>query len=256
MGALARALLARRSARTGPDQLRVRCKDGARTAEAAGKTDDLELQLEAARLHVVDVLESGDLAAAAEAEQQAEDLVGRLGRPLYFCYPPMWRAMHALAVGDYGAADPLIERFRSDARRANYGAVDQVWLAQRMRLQLDTDGAESVLPFAEHWAEQLPQSWSSAPALLHALEGRQEESRRHFAVSAADDFAHVPRTLSWAYVMAQLREVAALLADADSARALRRHLAPWAHQAIVVSSGALYLGSGAHYLGLCLRTPR
>ena len=253
-GALARALLARRSARTGPEQLRVRCEDGALTAEAAGESDDLELQLEVARLHVVDVLESGDLAAAAEAEQRAVDLVDRLGRPLYFWYPPMWRAMQALAVGDYAAADPLIEQFRAEARRANYDAVDQVWLAQRMRLHLDTDGLESVLSCLEHWAERMPYSWSFGPALVHALHGRREESQRHFEVIAADDFGRVPRTLSWAYVMAQLAEVASLLEDVDAARSLSRHLAPWAQQAIVVGSGALYLGSGAHYLGLCLRT--
>jgi hypothetical protein len=252
--ALAAALLARRSARAGPDWLPDRLADAPRITRAAEATGDLELQLEAARLHLVDVLKAEDLAAAAVAEAAAEELVGRLGRPLYFWYPPMWRAMRALAVGDLAAAEDLVEAFLAAGRRANYGDVDKVWLALRLQLHLDRGDVAPVLaPLSEQGAE-FPWRWSGAMALVHARLGHREEAAAHLADAAAEDYARVPKDLSRGYVLAHLAEAAALLGDAEAARTIGDLLLPWAGQAVVLGSGAVYLGSGAHHVGICLRT--
>ena len=252
--ALAAALLARRSARARPEWLPDRLADAPRIAVAAEATGDLELQLEAARLHLVDVLKAEDLDAAAAAEATADELVRRLGRPLYFWYPPMWRAMRALAVGDLAAADGLIEDFRAAGRRANYGDVDKVWLALRLQLQLERGDVAPVLAPLSDQAAAFPWRWSGALAVVNALLGDREEAAAHLADAAADDFARVPQDLSRGYVLAHLAEAAALLEDADAARAVGSLLLPWAGQAVVLGSAAVYLGSGAHYVGICLRT--
>ncbi len=253
-GALATALLARRSAWARPEWLPDRLADAPRIARAAEATGDLELQLEAARLHLVDVLKAEDLAAAAEVQATAEALVARLGRPLYFWYPPMWRAMRAIAVGDLAAADGLVEAFRAEGRRANYGDVDKVWLALRLRLQMDREDVAPVLaPLAEQAAE-FPRHWAAGLAVVFALLGRRDEAAGHLAEAVADDFDRVPQDLSRAYILAHIAEAAALLEDADVARAVGGLLLPWAGQAVVLGSGAVYLGSGAHHVGISLRT--
>ena len=253
-GAAAAALLARRAARPGPEELAGRLADAPRITRAAAATGDLELQLEAARLHLVDVLKAEDLATAADVQAEAEALVARLGRPLYFWYPPMWRAMLALAAGDLAAAGPLVEEFRAEGRRAHYGDVEKVWLAQRLRLQLDVGDVAPLLEEMRAQAERYPERWTFGLALVLALLGRREEAAAHLVDAVADDYARVPRDLSRAYVLAHLAETAALLGDAEVARCVGRLLLPWAGQAVVLGSGAVYLGSGAHYIGLCLRT--
>jgi hypothetical protein len=251
--ALAAALLARRSGRAGPEWLPDRLADAPRIARAAATTGDLELQLEAARLHLVDVLKAEDLAAAAEVQAAAEALVRRLGRPLYFWYPPLWRAMTALAVGDLDAAEGLIEEFRAEGRRANYGDVDKVWLALRLRLQIDRGDVAPVHAALFEQAEQFAWRWSGGLAMVEALLGRREQAAAHLAAAVADDYARVPQDLSRAYVLAHIGEAAALLGDTDVARSVAELLRPWSGQAVVLGSGALYLGSGAHYVGICLR---
>jgi tetratricopeptide (TPR) repeat protein len=252
--ALATALLARRSVWAGPERLPDRLADAPRIARAAEATGDLELQLEAARLHLVDVLKAEDLAAAAEAQATAEALVRRLGRPLYFWYPPLWRAMRSLAVGDLAAADGLIEQFRAEGLRANYADADKVWLALRLRLALDTGDVAPVLAALTEQGEEFGWRWSGAQALVDALLGHRDQAAAHLAEAVGDDYARVPRDLSRAYVLAHIAEAAALLGDADVARDVGRLLQPWVGQAIVLGSAALYVGSGAHHVGICLRT--
>ena len=252
--ALAAALLARRSAWAGPEHLPNRLADAPRIARAAEATGDLELQLEAARLHLVDVLKAEDLAAAGAAQARAEELVERLGRPLYFWYPPLWRAMRALAEGDLAAADGLVETFRAEGRRAHYGDVDKVWLALRLQLLLATGDVAPLLAPLREQAAEYPWRWSFALALVHARLGDRDPAAGHLADAVGDGYARVPRDLSRAYVLAHLAEVAAVLQDAEVARTVGGLLLPWAGQAIVLGSGAVYLGSGAHHLGLCLRT--
>jgi hypothetical protein len=162
--------------------------------------------------------------------------------------------MTALAVGDLEAAEGLIEEFRAEGRRANYGDVDKVWLALRLRLQLDRGDVEPVLAPLREQAEEFAWRWSGGLALVEALLGHRESAAAHLASAVADDYARVPQDLSRAYVLVHIAEAAALLGDAGVARAVGQLLLPWAGQAVVLGSGALYLGSGAHYVGICLRT--
>jgi len=162
--------------------------------------------------------------------------------------------MRAIAVGELGLADELVEEFRDEGRRAHYGDVDKVELALRLRLHLDRGDVEPVLaPLAEQAAE-FPVHWAAGLALVCALLGRRDEAAAHLAAAVADDYARVPEDLSRGYILAHIAEAAALLDDAEVARTVGGLLAPWTGQAIVLGSGAVYLGSGAHYVGICLRT--
>lgn len=251
--ALARALLAQRAAQTGPERLTERLVAGRRTLDAADATDDHELRLEAARLHLLDLLESGDVVAADAVQERAAGLVAELGRPLYFWYPPMWRAARALLVEDPRAAE-LVDAFRDVARRAHYADVDQVWAAQRMRLLLDAGDPAAALEVVQPFIERWPQRWSFAGALLRARLGDHEAASRHLALHADAGFENVVRDLSWGYVMTHLAEAAHLLGDAGAAARAAELLTPWAGHVVVLGSGALVVGSACRSLGLALAT--
>lgn len=251
--ALAHALLALRAAQSDPRHLTDRLAAGPRIAAAADGTDDLELRLEATRLRLTDLLEAGDLAGADAMQTAATTLIEQLGRPLYFWYPPMWRSMRALLAGDYRAARPLIDAFRVEARRAHYGAVEQVWGGQLMRLHLETGDVAALLPTVDHLLTLHPRFEFAAAAVL-ARVGDRDRAQVHLDRCAADDFSLVPDDLAWASTMAHLAEAAAVLDDAATAARIADRLLPWAGQHVVVGAGAMCLGAGSHYVGLALHT--
>ncbi|WP_199424162.1 adenylate/guanylate cyclase domain-containing protein [Actinotalea solisilvae] len=252
--AIAGALLAQRPAQAGPALLARRLEAGRRTLAAADATEDLELRLEAERLHLLDTLEHGDLAAADAAQERATDLVARLGRPLWFWYPPMWRAARALLAGDLARAEGLVEAFRDEGRRAHYADVAQVWAIQRMRWLLDAGRPEDALDVVEPFVARDPTRWSFASAVVLARLGDAAAARRHVAVHRDVGLGERVGDLSWSTTTTYLAEAAHRVGDVESARALAGLLAPWAGHVVVLGSGALVLGSASYPLGLALAT--
>ena len=251
--ALVRALLALRSVQSHPALLPQRLEAGEQIASVAHLTTDPELELEAARLRLIDQLEAGDLAAMEQAQAEATRLVEHLARPLYFWYPPMWRSMRALLAGRYESASALIEEFTAAGHRSHYRDVELVRLIQRLRLLLDTAGVEAVLPALEERAAQDRVRWSFGPALVRAHLGDVSGARRHLDVYAARGFENVVRDLSWAATMAHLADAVTLLDDASAAATIAALMTPWAGHVVVIGSGALCLGSASHSIGTCLR---
>jgi class 3 adenylate cyclase/tetratricopeptide (TPR) repeat protein len=256
---LAHALLALRITQDAPEQLAERLRDGRRAFDAVGgltgggdapAPESLELRLEVARLHLLDLLEAGDLAGADAVLDVAAATVERLGRPLHRWYPPMWRAMRALLDGRLDEADVLVDRFRTEAHRAHYAAADRVWTIQRLEHALHAGGLEDVLPLLDARLAEDRGRWAFAAALALARLGRTEEARRHLDVHDAA-LSQVPDDLSRPAVLAYLAEAAFLLGDAVTAARVRDALAPWSGHRVVLGAGAVCLGSAARPLGLC-----
>lgn len=259
---LARALLGLRIAQDAPEQLPQRLRDGRRAFAAVGgftpsaeavdpaAADALELRLEVARLHLLDLLESGDLAGADAVLAVATETVELLDRPLHRWYPPMWRAMRALLDGRFTDAPVLVDRFRSEAHRARYVAAEQVWTIQRLQLALDVGGLEQVLPVLDARLGEAHDRWAFAPALVLARLGRTAEARSYLAAHD-DELRQVPHDLSRPAVLAYLAEAAFLLGDAAVAGRVGAALQPWDGHRVVLGAGAVCLGSAARSLGLC-----
>lgn len=252
--ALVQALLARRAGQEEPRHLPDRLAADARITAVLDATTDPELTFEAARLRLIDVLEAGDMAAVDDAQAVATSLVESLGRPLYFWYPPLWRAMRSLLHGRYGAAVGQIEEFAAVAHRSHYRDADQVHAILRMRLDLDTGQPLRSLSTLQELARAYPARWSFGPALVLARAGELDAARRYLSVYTSEGFENVPADLSWSSTMAHLAEVAAAVGDRDAAGLIAERLTPWAGHLIVLGTGALCHGSASHFLGLCLRT--
>lgn len=253
-GALAAALLTHRSTLAGPELLAERLVAGTRATAAAARTNDLELQLEAERLHLLDVLECGDFPAAGRVEERAAALVAQLGRPLHSWYPPTWAAMHALLADPFERAAELIDAAADAARRAHYADGSQIRVIQLLSLHLQTGTPAEVLREVTEHAAAVPERWAFGPAVVHAALGDDAAARRFLAHYTDEDFTNVPGDLARATTLAFLAEAVALLGDAAAAARLAELLTPWAGHVVVLGAGALCLGSASHHLALCLRT--
>ena len=252
--ALSYALISQRAVLTEPADLPARLAAGDELGRAAHAAGDAEAELEGVRLQLVDLLEAGDIVGAARAERRAGEIVASLRRPLFFWYPPMWRAMGALFAGELDTAAGLVEHFRAEGVRWHYRDVAMVHAVQTLQLHADRGRPDVARPVVEAAAVANPERFAPVLAWCYARAGLVDQARRHFDLVAADGFAAVPRDLSRSYIFSLSADVAALLDDDDAARSLQPLLAPWAGHNVVLGSGAVCLGSASHFLGLLART--
>ncbi|WP_341359119.1 adenylate/guanylate cyclase domain-containing protein [Georgenia sp. M64] len=252
--AVAEAHLALRAGQDSPADLPARLAGIRRAVEAAERTGDDELRLEAARLELVDQLEAGDVMAADRAQARATDLAGELGRPLYLWYPAMWRSMRALLAGDHAGAPALVEAFADQGARSHYRDTALVRSIQLLELgRMTGDVAADLAAEIGRYADADLDRWVFARALVQLLGGDPDGARDGFEHYARRDFANVSTDLSRSTTLAYLAEVGAAVGAPEQCAALARELAPWAGHLVVLGSGALCLGAADHFLGLALR---
>ncbi|WP_454778445.1 adenylate/guanylate cyclase domain-containing protein [Georgenia muralis] len=252
--AVAEAHLALRAGQDTPADLTARLAGIRRAVEAAERTGDGELRLEAARLELVDQLEAGELPAADRAQVRATDLATELGRPLYLWYPAMWRSMRALLAGDHTGAPALVEAFADQGARSHYRDTALVRSIQLLELgRMTGDVAAGLAAEIGGYADADPDRWVFARALVQLLGGDRDGAREGFEHYARRDFANVSTDLSRSTTLSYLAEVGAAVGAPGQCAALARELAPWAGHVVVLGSGALCLGAADHFLGLALR---
>ena len=249
-GALAYAQLSLRAAHSGPEHLAARLAGIDALVQAATRAGDVESELEGVRLQLVDLLEAGDTAGAAAAQERAEALIVALRRPLFLWYPPMWRAMAALFTGDLDAAERLIQRFRDDGRRWHYRDVEPVHAVQVAQLHQELGTPGAALPTLRAAAAASPDRFAPILAAWLARAGELDEAAEQLAVHGRHGFTTLPQDLSLAYGLAQAVDASALLGDPAAAAHLRTLLLPWAGHNIVLGSGAVCLGAASHFIGV------
>jgi class 3 adenylate cyclase/tetratricopeptide (TPR) repeat protein len=254
--ATAYALLASRAGQMSPGRIKERRRTLELAGAAARRGVDAEAELETARLQLADALEDGDVDAADDARIEAEALIERLRRPLYFWYPPMWDAMRSLLDGDTARAAPHVERFREEAARWHYRDALPVHAVQVLELHTQLGDLDPVLPLLRTFTEIDASRW--VPILCAALvrsggHAHSDEAADLMQRMLEVDFEE-PRDLAWTYLMAVRAESAAGLGNQEAAAAVTRLLTPWDGHAVVVGAGALCLGAVSHYLGLAART--
>ncbi|MET0999139.1 MAG: adenylate/guanylate cyclase domain-containing protein [Marmoricola sp.] len=250
--ALAHALLASVPGQSGPDTIAERRRTLELAARAARRAGDLEAELESTRLQVTNALEDGDLPAFRVARDTAETLIEQLRRPLYFWYPPMWRAMTALLEDDPQSAS-LVDAFREEGTRSHYRDVLSVHAVHALELHTKQGKPSQALPLLRHLGESDPHRWGSVLAAALVRSGERKEAQELLDRALEAGFEE-PRDLAWTYLMALRAECAAALDDVTAAAEVTRLLEPWRGHVVVLGAGALCLGSVSHYLGLAART--
>jgi hypothetical protein len=193
--------------------------------------------------------------AAESARHEAETLIERLRRPLYFWYPPMWNAMEALLHGDTGRAEPLVAAFREEAVRWHYRDALPVHAVQALELHTQLGDAAPAIPLIRRLAETDPARWAAILGVALVRCGAHTTSPEpHELMDRMRELGfEEPRDLAWTYLTAMRAECADALEDDVAGAEVTRLLGPWEGHAVVLGSGAVCLGAVSHYLGLAAR---
>jgi class 3 adenylate cyclase len=221
-------------------------------SEASG---DRAMALEGRWLRVCDLLELGDVPAAARDIEACSRLAEELRQPYHSWLVAIFRVLLAFARGQLTDVEPLAERALEIGQEGQNQNASLVFGLHTMVLQRER-GVDEWSDLVEGFAttyRPLEANLRCARALGLFDAGRLDEARAEFGRLAADDFRSVPRTVAWLYSFAFLAEVCHALGDAAGARILYARLAPFAGRSITIGP-VLAFGSADRYLGLLAAT--
>lgn len=251
---LARALHAWGLTRDAPGESPARLDATTEMERAASEAGDGELALEAGRLRLVEELRLGRMGEASETIRRVEALAQDLGQPRYLWYPAMWRAMWQLQRGDLDEAEACIEAFVDEGRRRRYADATVVHAVQTFLLRREQRRASEVAPLIRALqardGDDGAQRWEPILCALAAELGQREEASRIVEDYVRQDFAQIPDDQSATIVVALLADASACVGHRAAAAGLYSRAVSWAGEYLVVGSGAIWLGSAAHVLGV------
>ncbi len=253
---LASVLSARHVALWGPTDAEERLAIADEIVSLGQRLGDQELALQGHAWRLVDLLETGDVAAADLAISTHTRLARHLSQPLHLRDSALWSATRALLDGRFEDAARESHRALSLGRRAGDPHAEMFWWVQRYWLVLEQDASEAnmrdLLDTYRKQAALYPHvpAWQAKIALLHARLGDHDAAATLSAQLGAERFAELPRDAVWVAGLYYLAEVAAFLGDDSQARPLYELLLPFATRVVVVDRALVCLGSVSRVLGL------
>jgi tetratricopeptide (TPR) repeat protein len=200
----------------------------------------------------------------------------------------LWKASHHLEIGDIAGSDreaEIQERFATTNRQAYHRWLAGLARGARAFIEGRFDEAEAYLKEAlevgsasltfaravqgsltllreqqgraiETWPQLASLAaryplviWRLAVARVHAATGQPEEARRELESLAANDFADVPRDMTWLYNMSRLSDLVILFGDARQAAILYDLLLPYRDRCVVLGGIAASRGTVSRSLG-------
>jgi hypothetical protein len=219
-----------------------------RIAEEAG---DRERILWGQNYRIGHLLELGDVATAEVELESFSRLATELRHPRYLWAAVELRALWALFQGRFTEAESfsrqalaLGQRVGSQTARLLFGAKHMLLHWSQGRLQ-DTPLSEwSKRTVTRHPAGKAAFVW------LCSELGLETETRDAFDALAAQDFADIPRDLSWLLTLSYLARACVFLQDSAKAVRLYTLLLPYRRGNVLVPGATFFFGSVSHALGL------
>ena len=253
-GALADVLSARHVALWSAAHLGERLALAEEMIALGERGGDRERVLQGHNWRFMDLLESGDVAAARRELELHAALADELRLPGYQWWAPMWSATMALMAGRLQEAAELRARALEIGRSAGDRVAELfAWIQDfYSRWERAEDGLDG--PPQEVAVTPVQSALRSDLPLLLVEAGRREEASTELAALAAGRFQSVPNDLNWLASLAGLSQAAVLLEDRDRASELYELLTPYRSRAILVGRAAVCLGPAELYLGMLAGT--
>ena len=215
---------------------------------------DRERVLQGHNWRFMDLLESGDVAAARRELELHAALADELRLPGYQWWAPMWSATIALMAGRLQEAAELRARALEIGRSAGDRVAELfAWIQDfYSRWERAEDGLDG--PPQEVAVTPVQSALRSDLPLLLVEAGRREEASAELAALAAGRFQSVPNDLNWLASLAGLSQAAMSLEDRERASELYELLAPYRSRVMLVGRAAVCLGPAELYLGMLAGT--
>ncbi len=250
--ALALALVGRHLVLYGPGHLQDRLAVSERLVQVVRAEGSREALAMGLLWRGMALLEAGEIQAADQVRQEFAAVADELRQPSYQVHAAEWRAMRALLDGRLDEAEPLIAAMLSAGAHADPMSTRMRYVTQMFVLRREQGRLAEVADLILAMVAAVPAmpALRAAAAVATLESGREGEARTHFEFLAQDDFARLPRDVTWAGGIAQLARVCAALSDTRRAAVLYELLLPDAERNLVIGFSGACEGSAAAFLGM------
>ena len=247
--ALASALVSRRVALWGPDNLEELFALSNEIIELVEAAGDRELAVSAHTLLLELHLTRGDIAGVRAELDAARRLAEELRVPAHTWHVAVHETELALLEGRFDEAEELVEQAYGLREQCDPAQVEQCAVAQRVAFLREQGRLEEIRRSLEELSSDAYPIFACLLADAECGLGRPDRARTILASLARERFAGIPRDSDWLLAMGTLAEVAVSLGDLEGAATLYELLSPYAE----LTMGAAHrftVGSAARHLGL------
>lgn len=253
-GALAVALTASHVVLWAPEDLGARLAAAGELVALGVRTGDAEIELHGRHWRIVDLLEHGDVASAADEIAAYERLAREARLPAFSWYVPAWRAALSGYRGEAAAAVRLADEAHAQATRLGDSNADIALAASRYTIHA---AAETLAELdLDHMRARIHspagRSYRANLAQCLAERGEPDAARALLDEALAEGLARMPRDGNLLIGLAQLAEACATAGHADCAAAVAPLLEPFADRMVVFVRATGLSGSAARPLGRAL----
>ncbi len=218
-------------------------------AGLAADTGDARAAVNAAHLHGLVDLQTGDLAAFERSRTRIEALQGELEYWYTELYVLLWRGMRALLDGRLDDVEPCAEAMLAHA--SHEPNVVNLYMGQLFCLRWEQGRLPELHDALVATAAANPRLtvFRCALAMAHTQAGKHAAAREILAALSADGFASVPRDETYTISLGALAETAAAVNDAVSARQLIELLEPYSGLILIGTRGLACISATDRLLG-------
>jgi DNA-binding SARP family transcriptional activator len=165
----------------------------------------------------------------------------------------LWRGMVLLMDGRFDEAGTFASEMLKKDLESNYTGS---YIGQLFQVKFEQGRLDEVLPLLTDAIEQgrLSGTMHASAALAYQQAGDEVTARSLLASLAHDDFAGLPRNITWVAGYANATEATAGFGEPDWAGSLYRYLAPFAGLTVVIAWGVACKGSYDRLLGMLAAT--
>ncbi|MGZ8695265.1 MAG: ATP-binding protein, partial [Gaiellaceae bacterium] len=253
-GAVAVALTASHVVHWAPEHLSARLAAADELIALGERTGDPEIGLHGRHWRIVDLLEHGDVASAADEIGVYDRLAAEARLPAFSWYVPAWRAAIAGYRGDLASGRRLADEAHAQATRVRDNNADPVLAANRYTLHVVEETLQEFdLGYVRAGIESpAGRSYRASLALCLAELGDDDAARALLDEAAAEGVERMPRDGNLLIGLAQLAEACAAVGHAECAAAVVPLLEPFADRMVVLVRATGLAGSAARPLGRAL----
>ena len=253
-GALAVSLTASHVVHWAPEHLSARLAAADELVALGERSGDREIELHGRHWRVADLLERGDVAAAADEIEVYERLAADARLPAFSWYVPAWRGALAGYRGEPAAARRLAQEAHGHATRVHDENADHALRANHYTLHVVEEAWQEVdLDYLRARIEApAGRSYRAYLALCHAEQGDPDAARALLDEAVAEGLEAMPRDANLVGGLQQLADACAAVGHAECAAAVVPLLEPFADRMVVFVRATALAGSAARPLGRAL----
>src|ERR1700756_2149623 len=216
----------------------------------ADRLNDADLRTRILSVHIYYSAEFGDYQGMIAALDQFQSSIEGRQMQHQEWVAQLGRAMQALLIGAFAAAEKLAENAYAMGRRTHGESVEGVYGMQMFTIRREQGRLAEIAPVIKQLIHNKPESntWKPGFALVATELGFKPQAQKMLDELRQTDFAF-PMDAKRSTTLSYLADVCAALEDERCARALYDLLEPYRHMTVTAGIVTVCYGSAGRFLG-------